>query len=77
MEVAAAAHPVGEGLELGGTFYDLWSAGRGCAFAMGDAAGTGPDAAALSALVRFSLRAMTADGAALETAAAPRTSRIC
>jgi serine phosphatase RsbU (regulator of sigma subunit)/anti-sigma regulatory factor (Ser/Thr protein kinase) len=66
MEVAATAHPVGEGLELGGTFYDVWGTGRGCAFAMGDAAGTGPDAAALSALVRFSLRAMTADGEALD-----------
>lgn len=66
MDVAATAHPVGEGLELGGTFYDLWSAGRGCAFAMGDTAGVGPEAAALSALVRFSLRAMTADGQPLE-----------
>ena len=66
MEVAAAARPVGEGLELGGTFYDLWSGGRGCVLAMGDAAGTGPEAAALSALVRFSLRALTSDGEALD-----------
>jgi serine phosphatase RsbU (regulator of sigma subunit) len=66
MEVAATARPVGEGLELGGTFYDVWAAGRGCAFAMGDASGTGPDAAALSALVRFSLRALTADGDPLD-----------
>jgi serine phosphatase RsbU (regulator of sigma subunit) len=66
MEVAAAAHPVGQGLELGGAFYDLWGAGRGCAFAMGDTAGVGPDAAALSALVRFSLRAMTSDGEPLD-----------
>ena len=66
IEVGAAAHPLGEGLELGGTFYDLWSAGRGCAFAIGDTSGVGADAAALSALVRFSLRAMTADGEPLE-----------
>ena len=66
MDVAAAAHPVGQGLELGGTFYDLWGAGRGCAFAMGDTSGVGPDAAALSALIRFSLRAMTADGEPLD-----------
>jgi serine phosphatase RsbU (regulator of sigma subunit) len=63
IEVAAAAHTVGGGLDLGGTFYDVWPVGEDhWAFAMGDAAGTGPEAAALSALVRFSLRALTVDG---------------
>ncbi len=61
VEVAATSHPAGV-LDLGGTFYDMWPAGGGWAFAMGDAAGTGPEAAALSALVRFSLRALTVDG---------------
>jgi serine phosphatase RsbU (regulator of sigma subunit)/anti-sigma regulatory factor (Ser/Thr protein kinase) len=66
MEVGAASSALDEGLELGGTFYDVWGGGRGCVFAMGDAAGTGPDSAALSALVLFSLRALTADGAPLD-----------
>jgi serine phosphatase RsbU (regulator of sigma subunit) len=63
VELAAASHTVGGGIDLGGTFYDVWPAGPGrWAFAMGDAAGTGPEAAALSALLRFSLRALTVDG---------------
>jgi sigma-B regulation protein RsbU (phosphoserine phosphatase) len=62
LEVAAASEAAGAGLELGGAFYDVWptAAGR-WAFAMGDAAGSGPEAAALSALVRFSLRSLTVD----------------
>jgi serine phosphatase RsbU (regulator of sigma subunit) len=62
VEVAAASHPAGNGAELGGAFYDVWPTDGGhWAFAMGDAAGSGPEAAALSALVRFSLRALTVD----------------
>jgi serine phosphatase RsbU (regulator of sigma subunit) len=69
VEVAAASHTAGGGIDLGGTFYDVWALGPGCwAFAMGDAAGTGPEAAALSALVRFSLRALTVDGGPPEDA---------
>jgi serine phosphatase RsbU (regulator of sigma subunit) len=62
VEVAAASQAAGAGLELGGAFYDVWPiAGGRWAFAMGDAAGSGPEAAALSALVRFSLRSLTVD----------------
>ena len=59
-EIAAVYHPLGEGIDLGGDFYDVWAVGDGrWAFVIGDAAGTGPEAAALTAMVRFTLRALT------------------
>jgi serine phosphatase RsbU (regulator of sigma subunit) len=62
VDVAAASQAAGFGFELGGAFYDVWPTERGhWAFAMGDAAGSGPAAAALSALVRFSLRSLTVE----------------
>ena len=60
LDVAARYHPFGEGVEVGGDFYDLWPVGPNrWALAVGDATGTGPEAAALTALVRHSLRALT------------------
>lgn len=65
LEVAAIYHPLGDGIELGGDFYDVWSLPDGrFGFAIGDATGTGPEAAALSAMVRFTLRALTTAGMA-------------
>ena len=63
LEVAGIYHPLGDGMELGGDFYDVWplSGGR-FAVAIGDASGTGPEAAARSALVRVTLRALTMAG---------------
>jgi serine phosphatase RsbU (regulator of sigma subunit) len=62
VEVSAATRAAGAGLDLGGAFYDVWPTARDrWAFALGDAAGSGPEAAALSALVRFSLRSLTVD----------------
>jgi serine phosphatase RsbU (regulator of sigma subunit)/anti-sigma regulatory factor (Ser/Thr protein kinase) len=63
LEIAGIHHPLGHGMELGGDFYDVWplSGGR-FGFAIGDSAGTGPEAAALSAMVRFTLRALTVAG---------------
>lgn len=59
LEVAAIYHPFGDGIEVGGDFYDIWAIGNGrWAVAIGDAAGTGPEAAALTALVRHTLRAL-------------------
>ena len=44
---------------MGGDFYDLWEVSPGrWAIAVGDATGTGPEAAALTALVRHSMRAL-------------------
>jgi serine phosphatase RsbU (regulator of sigma subunit) len=64
LDLAPASHSPGRGVGVGvgGAFYDVWPVGGGrWAFAIGDAAGAGPEAAALSALVRFSLRALTVD----------------
>jgi serine phosphatase RsbU (regulator of sigma subunit) len=58
--LAAAYHPLGDGLEVGGDFYHVWMGeGRQWFFALGDVSGTGPEAAGMTALVRHSLRAIT------------------
>lgn len=63
IEVATVYHPMGSGMELGGDFYDVWALPDGrYAFAIGDAAGSGPEAAASSTMVRFSLRGLTSAG---------------
>ena len=63
LEVAVVYHPFGDGIDVGGDFYDVWPVGSGqWAIAIGDAAGTGPEAAALTALVRHTLRALTIIG---------------
>ncbi|MDQ1378339.1 MAG: hypothetical protein QOE15_2512 [Acidimicrobiaceae bacterium] len=60
VEVAALYHPFGDEMEVGGDFYDIWPIGENrWAIAIGDASGTGPEAAALTALVRYTLRALT------------------
>jgi serine phosphatase RsbU (regulator of sigma subunit)/anti-sigma regulatory factor (Ser/Thr protein kinase) len=60
LDVAAIYHPFGNGLDVGGDFYDVWPARNGrWAIAIGDMAGTGPEAAAVTALVRHTLRALT------------------
>jgi serine phosphatase RsbU (regulator of sigma subunit) len=60
LEVAVIYHPFGDGIDVGGDFYDVWPVRSGqWAIAIGDAAGTGPEAAALTALVRHTLRALT------------------
>lgn len=60
IDLAAVYHPLGDGIEVGGDFYDVWALGNGrWAFALGDVCGTGPEAAALTALVRNALRALT------------------
>ena len=59
-DLAAVYHPLGDGMELGGDFYDVWTLPDGrWAFAIGDASGTGPEAAALTAMVRFTIRALS------------------
>lgn len=59
LELAAVYHPLGEGIEVGGDFYDAWALGPDqWAFALGDVCGTGPEAAGLSAFIRYTLRAV-------------------
>jgi serine phosphatase RsbU (regulator of sigma subunit) len=59
--LAAAFHPAGEGIEVGGDFYDVFSTGDGQWYlVMGDVAGKGAEAAAVTALARYTLRTAAA-----------------
>jgi serine phosphatase RsbU (regulator of sigma subunit) len=61
LSAAVRFHPAGEGIELGGDFYDLFPAGSGAWTALiGDVQGKGPDAAAVTALARHTMRAAAA-----------------
>jgi PAS domain S-box-containing protein len=58
IEAAARFRPTGEGNEVGGDFYDMFETGEdGWTVVMGDVCGKGPDAAAVTALARYTLRA--------------------
>ena len=59
LDVAAAYHPLGRGVEVGGDFYDLWEVTPECwAVVIGDVSGTGPEAAGVSAQVRHTLHGL-------------------
>jgi serine phosphatase RsbU (regulator of sigma subunit) len=61
ISAAVRFRPAGEGVELGGDFYDVYRARGGAwAAAVGDVQGKGPDAAAVTALARHTLRAAAA-----------------
>jgi serine phosphatase RsbU (regulator of sigma subunit) len=55
--VAVRHRPGRTGTEVGGDFYDLFEAGDRWVAVVGDVCGKGPEAAALTALVRHTLRA--------------------
>jgi PAS domain S-box-containing protein len=55
-EIAARYRPAGEGAEVGGDFYDSWQNDDTCFLAIGDVAGHGPPAAALTSLTRQTMR---------------------
>ncbi|HEX8645961.1 MAG TPA: SpoIIE family protein phosphatase [Thermoleophilaceae bacterium] len=58
--IEARFRPAGEGIEMGGDFYDAFEVDEDAwAVTIGDVCGKGPDAAALTALVRYTLRAVT------------------
>jgi serine phosphatase RsbU (regulator of sigma subunit)/anti-sigma regulatory factor (Ser/Thr protein kinase) len=57
-ELASRYRAAGEGNEVGGDFYDVFRIGeRSWAVAVGDVCGKGPEAAAVTAVARYSLRA--------------------
>jgi PAS domain S-box-containing protein len=57
LDVAARYVAFGSGMEVGGDFYDLFSAGRGVwVFALGDVCGRGPEAAVVTGSIRHTLR---------------------
>jgi serine phosphatase RsbU (regulator of sigma subunit) len=59
LELACAFHPAGAQAEVGGDFYDVFiGPAGGCWLVVGDVCGKGPDAAAVTALVRHSIRAL-------------------
>jgi PAS domain S-box-containing protein len=58
IDLAARYRPAGEGIEVGGDFYDAFEIGDGeWTVALGDVVGKGPDAAALMGMVRHTIRA--------------------
>jgi PAS domain S-box-containing protein len=58
--VAASFRPAGQGVEMGGDFYDVFPLADGSwAMTIGDVCGKGPSAATLTALARYTLRAVT------------------
>ena len=60
VSLEARFRPAGQGIEMGGDFYDAFAIDdRMWAITIGDVCGKGPDAAALTALVRYTLRAVT------------------
>jgi serine phosphatase RsbU (regulator of sigma subunit) len=64
VELAAAYYPAGEGIDAGGDFYDVFPLREGMwALMVGDVTGTGPIAAALTAQVRHTARAVAGVGA--------------
>ncbi len=67
VELDARYRPAGDGNEVGGDFYDVFELNGGrWAVVLGDVCGKGPDAAAVTALVRYTVRA-----AAMRTPAEP------
>lgn len=60
IEAAARYLPAGEALEVGGDFYDLYATGEDrWAVVVGDVCGKGAEAAAVTAMARYTLRAAT------------------
>jgi PAS domain S-box-containing protein len=58
VRLAARYQAAGEGMEVGGDFYDIFETGdQTWAVVIGDVCGKGPQAAALAALARYALRA--------------------
>jgi serine phosphatase RsbU (regulator of sigma subunit) len=58
LEIAARFRAAGEGYEVGGDFYDVFDTGSDrWAAVIGDVCGKGPEAAAITALARYTLRA--------------------
>lgn len=58
LDIAGAYRPAGDGSQVGGDFYDVFETGQGTwGVVLGDVCGKGPPAAAVTAFVRYTLRA--------------------
>ena len=61
-ELATRFHPAGEGTLVGGDFYDVFATGpQSWAVVVGDVCGKGAEAAAVTALARYTLRALASE----------------
>jgi len=58
LELSAAYHPAGEGLEVSGDFYDVFPVQGGWAITVGDVCGKGQEAAAMTAAARHAIRVL-------------------
>jgi serine phosphatase RsbU (regulator of sigma subunit) len=58
LQLASVYRPATEDSEAGGDFYDAFPLPTGCWLSVGDICGKGADAAALTAMVRHSIRAL-------------------
>lgn len=58
VELSCAYHPSSDHAEVGGDFYDAFDTPSGSWLVVGDVCGKGPEAAAVTALVRHSVRAL-------------------
>jgi PAS domain S-box-containing protein len=63
LDVGVVYEAAGEGSEVGGDFYDIFSVGgEAWCFVVGDVCGTGAEAAAVTGLARHTIRALTRAG---------------
>ena len=62
VETAIVFEAAGEGIEVGGDFYDVFETADGWMILIGDVAGKGSEAATFTAQIRHSVRAMVLDG---------------
>src|SRR4051794_1020610 len=58
LEIATAYHPLGDGDQVGGDFYDVFATEHGWSAAIGDVCGKGVEAAVITGMVRHTLRAL-------------------
>jgi sigma-B regulation protein RsbU (phosphoserine phosphatase) len=61
VEIVARYHPALAGLEVGGDFYDVFDTGGDWAVVVGDVCGKGPEAAAVTAVARWTIRSVAMD----------------
>ena len=62
LRIAVRYRPARESLTVGGDFYDAFACAGEFVLVVGDVCGKGPEAAALTAVARNTLRATVADG---------------
>lgn len=63
LDLGAVYRPAGAGREIGGDFYDVFPVAGGWGLAIGDVSGKGASSAAITAMARYTLRALVAPGA--------------